>query len=200
MNGITKNAIADTLKRMLSERPLSRITVSDICASCGISRMTFYYHFSDIYSLVGWIISSDITAIVSERKTHDTWQEGFLSVFKAVEKNQVFVLNACSSMSREQLERYLSGPVSGLLLSVLEETPSISSISGDDADFIASFYSYAFIGVMLDWIGSGMREKPEELIKRIECVMDGSFERSAVAFSSLRKGLSARNPYRGRQL
>ena len=122
MSDITRKAIADSLKSLLSERPLSRITVMDIASRCGISRMTFYYHFRDIYDLVGWIISSDITSILSGRKTHDTWQEGFLSIFHAVEKNHVFVFNVYNSMSREQLERSLTGPVTELLLSVLMET------------------------------------------------------------------------------
>ena len=42
MNDITRNAIAATLKQLLGKKPLSRITVSDIAAECGISRMTFY--------------------------------------------------------------------------------------------------------------------------------------------------------------
>ena len=35
-------------------KPLSKITVTDITEDCGISRMTFYYHFKDIYDLVEW--------------------------------------------------------------------------------------------------------------------------------------------------
>ncbi|MBO8436926.1 MAG: TetR/AcrR family transcriptional regulator [Spirochaetes bacterium] len=185
MSDITRKAIADALKRLLMEKPLSRVTVMDIAAECGISRMTFYYHFRDIYDLVGWIISSDIAIILSGRKTHDTWQDGFLSVFQAVEKNHVFVFNVYNSMSREQLERSLTGPVTELLLSVLKEATVQKKLKDDEMFFIASFYSYAFIGVMLDWIGSGMREKPELMIKRIECVMAGSFENAAGRFSSL---------------
>ena len=185
MSDITRKAIADSLKSLLSQRPLSRITVMDIASHCGISRMTFYYHFRDIYDLVGWIISSDITAILSGRKTHDTWQEGFLSVFQAVEKNHVFVFNVYNSMSREQMERSLTGPVTELLLSVLKETEGRKKLSDDEMMFIASFYSYAFIGVMLDWIGEGMREKPELMIRRIECIMSGSFENAVERFSSL---------------
>ena len=170
---------------MLADKPLSRITVQDIVSECGVSRMTFYYHFSDIYDLVRWIISYDITTILSGRKTHDTWQDGFLSIFKAVEKDHVFVFNVYNSMSREQLERSLTGPVRELLLSVLQETESSGKLKEDELSFIASFYAYAFIGVMLDWVGDGMREKPELMIKRIECIMSGSFENAVSLFSSL---------------
>ena len=40
-------------------------------------------------------------------------------------------------------------------------------------------------GIMLDWVESGMRMKPEEIMTRIECVMYGALEKSARAFSSL---------------
>ncbi len=200
MSDITRKAIADSLKSLLSERPLSRITVMDIASRCGISRMTFYYHFRDIYDLVGWIISSDITSILSGRKTHDTWQEGFLSIFHAVEKNHVFVFNVYNSMSREQLERSLTGPVTELLLSVLMETDAPDRLSEDEMLFIASFYSYAFIGIVLDWIGDGMGEKPDVMIKRIECVMAGSFEKAVERFSSLHSIHGARIPYNGMKL
>lgn len=193
MNDLTRNAIASTLKSMLNEKPLSRITVSDISERCGISRMTFYYHFRDIYDLVGWVISSDIIRIISGRKTQDTWQEGFLSIFQEVERNHVFVLNACSSLTREQLERSLSEPVSSLISSVLEENPDASKLNEEDAAFISSFFSYAFIGIMLDWIKGGMREKPEELVERIECVVGGSFERAIQRFLSLQSQHDVRN-------
>lgn len=200
MSDITRNAIASALKELLLERPLSRITVCDISERCGISRMTFYYHFRDIYDLVGWIISSDILTILSGRKTYDTWQEGLLSIFQAVEKNHVFVLNACSSLSREQLERSLMKPVSGLISSVLEESPESAKLDSNDAAFISSFFSYAFIGIMLDWIDSGMREKPEDLVEKIECVIGGSFERAIPRFVSLRMKLPVRIPDSGGKL
>ena len=47
MSQITKRALAESLKKLLLEKPLDRITVSDITEDCGVSRMTFYYHFKD---------------------------------------------------------------------------------------------------------------------------------------------------------
>ncbi len=200
MNDITRNAIAATLKQLLGKKPLSRITVSDIAAECGISRMTFYYHFHDIFDLVGWIISSDISRILSGRKTYDTWQAGFLSIFHAVEEDRVLVINACSSMSREQLERILRGPVTELIRSVLMENPISSKLSDDECTFVSAFYSYAFIGIMLDWISDGLREKPEMLMKRIECVMEGALENAARRFAALQIHGRVRNADSSRDL
>ena len=195
MNDITRNAIAATLKQLLGKKPLSRITVSDIAAECGISRMTFYYHFHDIFDLVGWIISSDISRILSGRKTYDTWQAGFLSIFHAVEEDRVLVINACSSMSREQLERILRGPVTELIRSVLMENPISSKLSDDECTFVSAFYSYAFIGIMLDWIGGGMRERPEDIMRSLSCIMDGALEHAINGFCTLHRSPCVMIPY-----
>ena len=51
----TKQAIAESLKHLLLRKPITKITINDITEDCGISRMTFYYHFNDIYDLVEWV-------------------------------------------------------------------------------------------------------------------------------------------------
>ena len=52
----TKIALAYALKDLLKNKPLNKITVSDITDKCGINRQTFYYHFADIMELVGWLL------------------------------------------------------------------------------------------------------------------------------------------------
>ena len=52
MSNITKHALEAALKELLKEKPLDKITISDLTAACGISRTAFYYHFQDIYALV----------------------------------------------------------------------------------------------------------------------------------------------------
>ena len=49
MSQITKRAIEQSLKNLLAKKPLTKITINDIAEDCGINRMTFYYHFKDIY-------------------------------------------------------------------------------------------------------------------------------------------------------
>ena len=45
----TKDAIVAAFGELLTERPLSKITVKDIVDRCEISRNTFYYHFEDSF-------------------------------------------------------------------------------------------------------------------------------------------------------
>ena len=56
MSNVTKRALEQSLKNLLLKKPLTKITIGDITEDCGINRMTFYYHFKDIYDLVEWAV------------------------------------------------------------------------------------------------------------------------------------------------
>lgn len=70
MSQVTKRALEASLKNLLLQKPLSKITISDITEDCGINRMTFYYHFKDIYDLVEWSCQED--ASMRSRATRPT--------------------------------------------------------------------------------------------------------------------------------
>ena len=59
MSQTTKRALEASLKKLLLQKPLNKITINDITEDCGVNRMTFYYHFKDIYDLVDWIMVED---------------------------------------------------------------------------------------------------------------------------------------------
>ena len=59
MPNTTKYALETSLKKLLLHKALDKITIQDLTADCGISRMTFYYHFKDIYDLVEWSCIED---------------------------------------------------------------------------------------------------------------------------------------------
>ena len=62
MVNTTRQAIAESLKHLLLKKPINKITIKDIIEDCHISRMTFYYHFNDIYDLVEWMTEEDARA------------------------------------------------------------------------------------------------------------------------------------------
>ena len=103
----TKQAMADSLKRYMEVKSLSKITISAICEDCGINRKTFYYHFKDIYDLVEWACVEDGKKALRDKKTYDTWQEGFAQIFEAVLENKPFIMNVYHSVRREKIESFL---------------------------------------------------------------------------------------------
>lgn len=175
MSQITKKALAQSLKHLLLKKPLNKITINDIADDCGINRMTFYYHFKDIYDLAEWACLQEAAKVIKENKTHDTWQEGMLQIFYTVRENKPLIMNVYRCVDREQVERYLKPLIDNLLLKVVEEQSADMTVRQEDKEFIASVYSYAFVGLMLDWIKNDMKEKPEQLISKLALVIQDTF-------------------------
>ena len=182
MSQTTKRALEASLKHLLLQKPLNKITINDIAEDCGISRMTFYYHFKDIYDLVEWACVEDAAQALAGKKTYDTWQEGFLNVFRAVQENKPFILNVYRSVGRERVEQYLNPLIHSLLLGVVEEKSVEMEVNDSDKNFIADFYEYAFIGIMLQWINDNMKEDPGLIVERTNRLIHGNIVRGLNAF------------------
>lgn len=43
--------IKTSLKKLLNDKPLDKITVKDIIENCCTNRKTLYYHFNNIYNV-----------------------------------------------------------------------------------------------------------------------------------------------------
>ena len=103
---------------------------------------------------------------LDEKKTYETWQQGFLQIFEAVQDNKPFILNVYRCVHGEQVEKYLQPLVDRLLLDVINEEVGGMTVRDEDKQFIAQIYSYIFIGLMLDWIKDDMREDPQQIVDR----------------------------------
>ena len=174
MSQFTKRALEDSLKHLLLQKPLNKITINDIAEDCGINRMTFYYHFKDIYDLVEWACLEDAQRALDGKKSYETWQQGFVQIFRAVQENKPFVMNVYRCVSREQVEKYLTPLTDDLLMGVINELSAGMVVRAEDKAFIAQVYSYAFVGLMLDWIKGDMKGDPQVMVQKLELVLHGN--------------------------
>lgn len=142
MSNTTKQALEASLKKVMLQKPLDKITISDITSDCGISRMAFYYHFKDIYDLVEWSCLEDTKRALQGKKTYD------------------------------------------LLKAVVEEKTAGMQIREEEKEFIANFYKYSFVGIMLDWIKQGMKEDYSEIVDNMALTLHGSITNSVQNFLS----------------
>ena len=181
MSQMTKRALVASLKDLLAEKPLDKITVTDLTEHCGVNRMTFYYHFKDIYDLVEWACIESATRALAGQKTYDTWQQGFLQILQAVQKDKVFVTKVYHSISREHIENYLYRLTYDLMIGVVEEKAAGMTVRPEDKEFIANFYKYAFVGLTLEWVRTGMKDDPAALIERVSTLIHGDITKGLEA-------------------
>lgn len=174
----TKQALANALKQLLQKKQITKITINDITEACGISRMTFYYHFKDIYDLADWTLQEALHAAIAENRTHDNWQQGFLNLLEALKAHQSLILNAYRAIDRELVERYMRREVEALLLPVVEEQAAGLQISEKGKHMVAIFYTYAFMGIVLEWIQRNMQASPQEVADTTAAMIHSGFRNS----------------------
>ena len=174
LQNMTKYALKASLKKLLAQKPLDKITINDLTSDCGISRMTFYYHFKDIYDLLEWACLEESRKALQGKKSYVTWQEGLLQIFEAVYENKSLVQNAYRSISREKIENYTHG----VIMEVVEEQSKGLPISAEHKTFIADFYKYSFVGILLDWISQGMKADYQSIADNICTTLHGCILKS----------------------
>ena len=174
MSQVTKRALVASLKNQLLKKPLDKVTISDITDDCGISRMTFYYHFKDIYDLIEWAFEEEASRILEGKKDYDTWQQGYLRIFEDLNANKPFIMNVYRSISREKVENYLYRITYDLLIHVINEKAKGMNVRDEDKKFLANFYKYAFVGLVLDWIKHDMKDEPNIIVADLSVAIHGS--------------------------
>lgn len=187
MSNITKKALMESLKKLMLQKPLNKITINDLTTDCGISRMAFYYHFRDIYDLVEWACLEESTKALQGKKTYETWQEGLLQIFEAVYENKPFIINAYHAVSREQIENYLFQLTHDLIMGVVLEQSKETALSDAQKNFIADFYKYSFVGIMLDWIHQGMKDDYTSICNNMCTTIQGNITNSIKNFTNVSK-------------
>ena len=182
MSDLTKKALENSLKKLLKQKPLSKITIQELTDDCKLNRMTFYYHFKDIYDLVEWCCIEDAKKYLEQKNSYAIWKDSFLRIFKGLKEDKSFITNVYFSIGKEFIENYLYSITYKLLIDIVEERSRGITIAQRDKEFIADFYKYAFVGTVLDWIKNDMQESPERIIENIDILLIGDFDKAISKF------------------
>lgn len=172
----TKKAIAYGFKELLLTKPVSKITVNDIAKQCDINRQTFYYHFNDIPNLLEWLVVEEVNNALAGKKTYDTWQEAFLVIFKLLKSRYQYIINIYHSVPHDIITDNLFRLVYPIIYSVVEEKTKNTPIPEDDKVFIADFYKYSFVAIVLKWISTDMEEDPNQIVSRVSRLVTGTID------------------------
>jgi len=179
----TKQVLADALVVMLNKKPVDKITVRDLVDECGLTRQTFYNHFADIYELVEWAALQAIKESLEEDSDYDTWQQGFYKLMIAIKDNKSLVLHTYYSNNRDILERYIYKVIYGYIIEVVERLAADMTVSENHKNFIAHFYSLAFIALIFEWVQDGMKVDPKEIVDQTGVLVQGDFKRALAKYA-----------------
>ncbi len=176
MSDFTKKAIIASFTKILREKPFEKITIHEITADCGVSRMTFYYHFEDIYDLLDYVIEEKLRASVSRAFTYETWPMDYVAVFDTVLEDKTFFLKIFNSIDLRRIEYYLSAFAHQCVGKMISEQTKLLGLAFNEKkqELICDIYCYSMVGLLLKWISSGMKENPRVLVGEFCAVIKGT--------------------------
>lgn len=151
----TKMVIKESFIALLKQKPISKITVKDICAGADINRATFYAHYTDPYALLREIEEALICDIqqylTTDAETDDiAMLSKILQYIRANADMCTVLLSDYSDAHFQQLLRELVGHELGLKLR------DSSAFSEEDGAFILTFVLTGCVGIIQQWLDSGM--------------------------------------------
>lgn len=177
MAQFTEMAIIDAFNSLLEQYPLDRITVRDITAQCGISRNTFYYHYGDIYALLEASLRQDVKTLRELRREGDSWYEDLRQMFSYISENRQRVYHIYNSVNHKVLLQYISQMMEELFLGYVREAAGELPVLEEDLRFISFSYQSMFMGMLLNWLGQGMKCDPSEFLDRARILLSGNTRR-----------------------
>lgn len=177
MSQLTKYALAQSLQKLLKERPLDKITIKDLVEDCGVNRQTFYYHFQDIYDLIAWSLNTEIDELLKSKDTQNSDLKKQLSlVFRYFEDNRQIILNGFDSVNHMQYENIVEEYARTHLKEKLALVPKSAFLSEEECAAILDIYSCGFSGLFLKWIELGMPQEYHVKIEYYFILLDANLE------------------------
>lgn len=171
---ITKKAIAAGLKELMKVKNFEKITVSDITEFCGLNRQTFYYHFQDKYELVNWIYYNETIVSVVHDLTYENWDEKVNQMLTLMKNEDYFYVNTLKVNVENDFKEYLFRITVELFTDIIQSITNQKNIDEEEIKFIAEFYSYGIVGMIISWAQRGMKEEPEYITEHLKKLVNGT--------------------------
>lgn len=162
----TKQSLVNSLKKLMRKKPLSKITISEICSDCGMNRKTFYYHFEDINDMLRWMLEQEALAIVKQFDPLTDYEEVIRFIIDYVDANDHILSCVYDAMGREGMKRFFLSDFNNsinVIINGIEKAMNIS-ISPNYKQFLCDFYTSALSGILLDWFLDRTARTREEMI------------------------------------
>ena len=172
----TRRSFAASLKKFMEKKPLSKITVSEIIADCGVNRKTFYYHFEDIYALLKWMLEEEAVSVVKQFDLLVDYREAVVFVMNYVRENKHLLCCAYDSMGRDQMKGFFYSDFIGITRNVVQTTAQRLGIHVEEQfkEFLAHFYTEAIAGLLIDEFTDKDGHDPEKAADYFALVLENS--------------------------
>lgn len=173
MTEMTKLILSKSLKKLLSKKPLNKITVKDIVSDCKLTRQTFYYHFQDIFELLDWTYKNEIGHIL-EDANDSSWDVVIKGILSYIKDNKSMFAYTIQSVGREHFEQAVYPNLYEFSKNKIQEASLEFEIPTDKTNFLANLQTISLLSVVIQWANNGMKENINEIVQMLDMTLNSA--------------------------
>ena len=169
----TLNVLQEVYFELLREKPLYKITVTEICEAADIHRGTFYRYYKDIYDL--------------QEKIEAELMEKIDKLIPSIENEQTDLIDALlleMINGRDKLRVVLSEidnhHFSKALLEKIREVYYVKfaelGIREKDYNAVFTFCTFGSLSIIHNWVNNSYKESPEYVLQMIKNLSRSAIE------------------------
>lgn len=168
---LTKKDIAAAFKKLMVTKSFESITVNDITETCGLNRLTFYYHFDDKYALLNWIYYNEIVKPFIEDIKEGPWLDSLLDTLRRLDKDRAYYQNALAYDNHE-FRTYMYRVMEDMFSDLIGDWVDSDYVDEKEIEFVSCFFAHGTVGMVIDWVENDLKGSPDEMIRRLQDLTD----------------------------
>lgn len=159
----TLMVIRQSFVKLLKQKPISKITIKEICEDADINRATFYAHFQDQYDLLHQIETGIIDDINEYLNNYDLKNVSRVpaqmldKILEYIKENaEIFKLLLLSSNADIQFQQEITKIIG-------QQHFSAMAADKEDSEYVFLFFANGAIGLIVKWLKDDMKKPVTEM-------------------------------------
>ena len=167
---ITKKILKDSLLELMQTKPISKITIKEICDLSDMSRSTFYLHYQDQFALLADIEKEVLKNTFENLKLLDTESNSISSIeifLNYIKDNKTTFGILLCQMDTHSFRQGIMNSVQSYIQSII---PGLSDKSKEQ--YIYSFIMHGCLNIIVDWINNNFDINAHKLAETMYHICD----------------------------
>ncbi len=165
----TRYALAFSLKELMKDKSLEKITIQEITNNCNRTRQTFYRNFEDKYALVNWYFEILVQNSFVEMNETKTLFSALERKFIFIQEELVFFKAAFKTQDYNSLVEYDYRYILHFYTDIIVNKTQKDLES--DVAFALELYCKGSIFQTIEWVKNENRTTPTEMANLLICAL-----------------------------